>query len=131
MNNYSRRQFVQFMGRSGMVGAGMAAIPSVGIFGCGPNKETPQKVVEKGLPFKPIAPSDADELVLADGFKHHIITKWQDPISDQDSFGFNNDYTAFIPLENDSDGLLWVNHEYPSRMFVSCLLYTSPSPRDA
>ena len=47
--------------------------------------------------------------------------KWNDPISDADRFGFNNDFTCFIPIKKNisNDGLLWVNHEYSSRLFVS------------
>ncbi|MDI3411955.1 DUF839 domain-containing protein [Bacillus sonorensis] len=36
-----------------------------------------------------------------------------------DTFGFNNDYTLYFPMDNKKGrGLLWVNHEYVSDLFV-------------
>ena len=71
--------------------------------------------------FKGISPSDKDELKLAKGLSCDILIKWEDPISVQDTFGFNNDYTAFLPFDpaQPNDGILWVNHEYVDPMFVS------------
>ena len=71
--------------------------------------------------LKAIDSSDKDDLLLANGLKYHSIIKWNDKISDQDTFGFNNDFTCFIPLDdaNPKDGLLWVNHEYINPLFVS------------
>src|SRR5215471_12552943 len=67
-----------------------------------------------GFPFDPITPSSDDELVLPRGFGYQVIRAWGDPVTAKERFGFNCDYTAFLPLHNvDSDeGLLWVNHEY-------------------
>jgi secreted PhoX family phosphatase len=50
------------------------------------------------------------------------MLKWQDPINTQgETFGFNNDFTCYRPLNprDPLDGLLFVNHEYPSSQFVS------------
>jgi len=71
--------------------------------------------------FKGISPSDKDELKLAKGLSYDILIKWEDPISAQDTFGFNNDYTAFLPFDpaKPDDGILWVNHEYVDPLFVS------------
>ena len=68
-----------------------------------------------------IAPSSADELLLAKGLHYEILLKWGDAISDKDHFGFNNDYVAFIPTKNNklNEGLLWVNHESVDAKFVS------------
>ena len=76
-------------------------------------------------------PSNVDDLSLANGLNYHTIIKWGDDISDKDTFGFNNDFTCFIPLdENDpKDGLLWVNHEYANPLFVSDFnLYAYKNP---
>jgi secreted PhoX family phosphatase len=70
--------------------------------------------------------------LLPEGYERQILMRWGDPIfSDapqfdalnqsadaaRRQFGYNNDYTAFIPLPLGSDasdrGLLAVNHEYP------------------
>ena len=71
--------------------------------------------------LKGITPSDEDKLKLAKGLDCDVLIKWEDPISDKDKFGFNNDFTAFIPFDKDSpdDGILWVNHEYVDPFFVS------------
>ncbi len=75
-----------------------------------------RKIMLKGM-----APTDADDLVLADGMKYDVLIRWNTPINNDDCFGFNNDFTCYIPLsKSDPDeGLLWVNHEYTSPMWVS------------
>lgn len=108
MQPLNRRSFLEFLGK-GAIGA--ALLPNLAA------KERLQP------PFKirGIKPNAADELVLARGFKHDILIKWGDPISRQDTFGFNNDFIAFIPFDkaNSTDGYLWVNHEYIDPVFVS------------
>ena len=70
--------------------------------------------------IKGIKPSGADDLILAPGLEYHVLIKWGDAISASDTFGFNNDFTAFIPKKgNPRDGFLWVNHEYIDPVFVS------------
>ena len=75
----------------------------------------------KKIALESIMPSDKDNLILANGLNYHTIVKWGDKISDTDTFGFNNDFTCFIPFDDDNpkDGLLWVNHEYVNPLFVS------------
>ncbi len=65
-----------------------------------------------------ISPSRKDAVVLAKGLKSKLLVSWGDAISDNDRFGFNNDYIAFLPRGND-EALLWVNHEYVDPLFVS------------
>lgn len=69
---------------------------------------------------------------LPDGYERQIVLRWGDPLfadapgfdvgaqsaaAARRQFGFNNDYTAFVPLPLGSGrsdrGLLVVNHEYP------------------
>jgi secreted PhoX family phosphatase len=75
----------------------------------------------KKVVLKSISPSDIDDLVLTNGLNYHTIIKWGDNINTKDTFGFNNDFTCFIPLDknNPKDGLLWVNHEYINPLFIS------------
>jgi len=79
---------------------------------------------KSGVFFDPISPSDSDSLVLPEGYSFDIIRKWGDKISDAEYFGFNNDYVTFLPFKhqdgsgNSNDGLMFVNHEYPSPLFV-------------
>jgi len=124
--NYNRRTFLSFIGKASL---GAAIAPQF-LIRCG-NTTTPTKAITtmsdqrrkvlEDLVLEGLTPSDADDLVLAKGLNYHTIIKWGDPINDTDTFGFNNDFTCFIPLDdnNPKDGLLWVNHEYVNPLYVS------------
>lgn len=110
-----RRAFIKFFGRAGVAAAGVTWLP-----GCVANSGEETNSKDQSLPFSPIAPSDKDDLVLAEGFNYHIIAKVGDPINQSELFGDHNDYTAFMPLAEDpNDGLLWVNHESTTPSLVS------------
>ncbi len=126
---YDRRRFIEFLGK---VGIGVVVIPPF-LTNCG-NTTTPTKSklglddsLErlKDLKLKALAPSDKDDLLLAEGLQYHTVIKWGDNINEKDTFGFNNDFTCFIPFDenNPKDGLLWVNHEYINPLFVSDFNY--------
>ncbi|HET8645641.1 MAG TPA: alkaline phosphatase PhoX, partial [Vicinamibacteria bacterium] len=67
--------------------------------------------------FDPIAPSDADDVVLPAGFRYDIVLKWGEPFTaDGRPFGYNNDFIGVFPLQGPDDLLLTVNHEYISGM---------------
>ncbi len=53
-----------------------------------------------------------DDLVLPEGFEYEVIASWGDKVGDS-RFGYNNDYVAFIPTE-ENEGYLVVNFEYIS-----------------
>jgi secreted PhoX family phosphatase len=76
-----------------------------------------------------ISPTDADDLVIAQGLFSNLLIGFGDSISDEDMFGFNCDFTAFIPQSEDR-GLLWVNHEYTHHLFVSGRTKGSPFTKD-
>ena len=82
----------------------------------------------KKLSLEGLTPTDEDDLLLTKGLSYHTIVKWNDKISNEDTFGFNCDFTCFIPLDpkNPNDGLLWVNHEYINPLFVSDYNYRNP-----
>ncbi len=109
MENITRRRFIKFIGQGS---AGLAISPLL-IQACAPGTTDLEELELVG-----IEPTLRDEVVLADGLKYDLLIKWKDPINDKDFFGYNNDYTAFIPF-SDNDGLLWVNHEYVDPKFVS------------
>ena len=127
---YSRRNFISFLGKASL---GTAIIPPF-ITSCG-STTTPSEALKnvdkvylqrlKDLVLEGLVASDKDDLLLANGLNAHTIIKWGDQISDNDTFGFNNDFTCFIPLDdsNPKDGLLWVNHEYTNLLFVSDFNY--------
>lgn len=130
MEDYSRRKFISFIGKAGL---GSLILPQF-LMSCG-NTTTPTKSFKttskkrldelKKLVLEGLNPSDKDDLLLANGLDYHPIIKWGDKISDTDTFGFNNDFTCFIPFDenNPKDGLLWVNHEYVNSLFVSDFNY--------
>ncbi|EDM44493.1 hypothetical protein SCB49_13015 [unidentified eubacterium SCB49] len=123
---YNRRKFISFFGKASL---GVAILPQF-LIRCG-NTTTPSKDFKinaaerlealKKVTLEALAPSDKDDLLLANGLDYHTIIKWGDQISSKDFFGYNNDFTAFIPFddENPNDGLLWVNHEYVNPLYVS------------
>ena len=114
MTKLQRRTFLEFLGK-GIVGT--AIVPSI-FAGC----DTPSTATKtlKDIVIKGIDPTEKDELVLAKGFKYDVLIKWGDHISETDTFGFNNDFTAFLPSNTSGDdGILWVNHEYIDPLFVS------------
>lgn len=122
---YSRKEFISFLGR---VGIGTAVVPPF-LVSCG-STSTPildgklsdeQLERLKQLTLTGLEASDKDDLLLVSGLDYHTVVKWNDSISDEDTFGFNCDFTCFIPLDdqNPNDGLLWVNHEYINPLFVS------------
>lgn len=120
MNKQNRRDFLHFLGRSGL-SLGLGGL-LVGLDACeSPNNKPPKYQKIQQFPLSPIEHSLLDEVVLADGLHYEVLLRWGDDISDTDSFGYNNDYTAFIPFdkEDPSDGMLWVNHEYLNELFVS------------
>ena len=103
MKKFNRRDFIIFM-------TGTAA--SLGIAGtlssC--NKE----------PYlEPLEPNNMDDLLLAKGFNYEVVVKWKETINkEEDYFGYNNDYTAVLPGDRKDEAYLWVNHEYPSPLFI-------------
>src|ERR687894_1764996 len=141
-SDLSRRRFLTFFGTgSTALAAGSAGVLS----GCAPGEEqgskdqgsqndesafTGGKAGAKLSSFQPIEPSDADELVLPEGFRYEIIRSSEDPLAANQVYGDHNDCVAYFPTdalkggEDPEDGILWVNHEYINPMFWSD--YTDP-----
>lgn len=86
-----------------------------------------------GLGFTSIALGLAQDIQVAEGYQPQVLVRWGDPLTvdgpaftagqstaaaQQQQFGYNNDFIAFMPLprgsQNSDRGLLCVNHEYPS-----------------
>ncbi|MGE0525978.1 MAG: PhoX family phosphatase [Bdellovibrionales bacterium] len=104
----SRREFLNFMGRSALAAGALAVLP-----GCTTLTGSASREVD--LPFSPLQPSPADALIFAPGFHYEILLRWGQSLNAHgDKFGFNNDYLAYVPLTPGQplEGLLWVNHEY-------------------
>ena len=117
-----RRSFLSLLGKGA---AGTILLPSLYI-GCRnrvskvANLASDRMTQLKSVILKGIKPISSDNVELAEGLSYKTLVKWMDPISTEDSFGFNNDFTCFVPLSDDgNDGLLWVNHESTDTVFVS------------
>ncbi len=131
-NEYqSRRKFLNFLGKTGVAAA---SVPTIGVLlssceSSSTGTKTSNAVSDSGavlgedvLGIQSIGPSTKDDLVLSKSLKQKLLIAWGDGISVQgDTFGYNNDYLAFVPFDdkNSNDGMLWANHEYPHEMFVS------------
>jgi secreted PhoX family phosphatase len=121
----NRRSFLEFLGKGV---AGYVVVPGL-------LSGFVQRTVDKAAAafrIKPLAPSPADDLLLADGLNYQVLIRWNDPLNFTERFGFNNDFTCFVPFDaaNTGDGLLWVNHEYVDGRFVSGWDGRSPKTRE-
>lgn len=102
-----RRLFLKFLG-AGLTGACIYP-DGLGPLAVGPAVAAPH------LPFAPIAPTTRDDLMLPSGFDYDVLARWGDRLPGTNvRFGYNADFTAFIPLPGAGEGLLFVNHEYIS-----------------
>ncbi len=123
----SRRNFLSY--------AGFGTLATLGhplLSGCN-NRTTsrsPAAPQTADLPFEPIQPSAADELMVPKGFRFDVVGAWRDELGSsgphgKETFGFDCDFNAFFPIDalngggNSSEGLLWTNNEYPIPIFVS------------
>ncbi|MBD2244193.1 alkaline phosphatase PhoX [Nostoc sp. FACHB-888] len=65
--------------------------------------------------------SIVDDVVVPPEYERYVIVSWGDRVfpNQEDYFGYNSDYTSFIPTDGRSpnDGYLWNNHEYISYPF--------------
>ncbi len=120
-----RREFISLLGK-GIIGS-VIIPPFLQSCSNSPNKvnlaNTSNADLDrlKQFAIKGMAPSSADEVILAEGLDYKVLLQWEDKISQNDTFGFNNDFTCFVPFDknNPDDGLLLVNHEYPHPLFIS------------
>lgn len=79
------------------------------------------------LTFRPIKPSQADEIIVPRGYDADVLVRWGDPLfegapefaagqqtaeSQSQQFGYNCDFVGYFPLDGDKRALLCVNHEY-------------------
>ncbi len=110
----NRRDFLTFTGRASAL-LFLSSCVTPGSITILKNRGPAQNKLQELLP------SFEDQLLLAPGFSSKILISWNDPISDQEFFGFNNDFIAYIPFDEKKpyEGYLWVNHEYVHSYFVS------------
>jgi hypothetical protein len=102
-----RREFLKFLGVSA---SSIALAPSALLNGCAQARH-----IESLTGIKPTL---KDDLILAPGLSSQVLISWEDALTDQLKFGFNNDYLALRPLSN-GHFIMWSNHEYVNPLFVS------------
>jgi uncharacterized protein len=117
LNEYSRRRFLEFLGWGT---AGVVLLPGM-LSACsteGNEAATISAEAKEPFQLKGIAPSTEDAVILAEGLSSYVLIKWGDETVDGVHFGFNNDFTCFVPVNGNDDGILWVNHEYVDPKFI-------------
>lgn len=111
--------------RAALMGAAaagaLAAVPAVA-----------QTRTGSSLTFKDAPSTYDDKDRVSEGYRRQVVVRWGDPptmpmhrrsirsarqgATQEQQFGYNNDFMAFMPLplgsKNSSHGLLCVNHEY-------------------
>ena len=89
---------------------------------------------DNGLKFKPIDLDNQDRMLVAEGYDAKVLIRWGDPVfknspvfnpfnqsklTQEQQFGYNCDYIAYLPLPNNpNQALLWVNHEYTNEAIM-------------
>lgn len=85
-----------------------------------PTKIGEGEVVNVSADVKLTSYTVLDDVVVPPEYERYVIVGWGDRVfpNKDDYFGYNNDFTAFIPTGETNDvGYLWVNHEYISFPF--------------
>ncbi|SFE60586.1 PhoX family protein [Alteribacillus iranensis] len=125
----NRRKFLTYVG----TGVTAMTVASTGLGMLSPQKVGAEGSVQANshlfgrekkvasLQFTPIQPTMKDDVVLPNGFTYDVIAAYGDVINKKgETFGFNNDFTMYLPINGSNrHGLLWVNHEYSSDVFVT------------
>lgn len=120
----SRRNFIK---------ASFATMVTMNFMGCGEEPRLPPTPTSppSTLSFPELMHGLDENFHVADGYQHQVLIRWGDEVTkdapafdpqkqssekQQQQFGYNNDFTAFMPLpkgsQNSDHGLLVVNHEY-------------------
>ncbi|HEX4977783.1 MAG TPA: PhoX family phosphatase [Nocardioides sp.] len=83
-------------------------------------------------PFTPVAPNVRDAVTVPEGFRHHVVVAWGDPVlpgaprfdaqnqspeSAAQQFGYNCDYVGVLQTSA-TTALLVVNHEYTDEVLM-------------
>ncbi|KAM3114075.1 PhoX family protein [Phormidesmis sp. 146-33] len=57
-----------------------------------------------------------DDVVVPPEYERYLIVSWGDRVfpNEEEYFGYNCDYTGYVPINGNREGYLWVNHEYAS-----------------
>ena len=118
----TRRSFIRGIAAAGASTAAAAALERAGLdlFAAGDAEAAAGTTAFSQ--FKAIAPSAADAFEVPEGYRADLLMRFGDEFANDRgetlSWGYNNDFLAFFPLDDKTDeGLLFANHEYPSPFF--------------
>jgi uncharacterized protein len=127
-NKMSRRGFLRGMTAAGAAAAA-SSIPGGALIARAaqtPSDAQAAAQTEINLPFTPIEPSTADDIVLAEGFSYQLIAKRGDVINSAGRvLGDNLDWMGWFPIDyleggnSQTEGVLAINNEYFNSLFVS------------
>lgn len=110
-NNLKRREFLQFMGVTGL--AATALTLPAWLTGCTTMQSS------NNFPFRSLDSISKDDLTLTHGFTSNLLMKFGDQINLKgETFGYDNDFIAFLKDPAANSGYLWVNHEFVNPLFV-------------
>ncbi len=117
---HTRRSFIRGIAAAGASTAAVVGLEKLGIL----DLETDalaQAQPNTFSDFKAIGPSAEDVVRVPEGFRADVLIRYDDPFTGPAGelrYGYNNDFLAFFPLpagsQNSGEGLIFVNHEYPS-----------------
>jgi uncharacterized protein len=121
LSSATRRDFIR-----GVAAAGASTVGAVALESSGLDLFSEQAFARRRpnafSEFTAIAPSSADDLEVASGFRADVLISWGDVFRDGNRrrlrYGFNNDFLAYLPLRGSREGLLFINHEYPDPFFL-------------
>lgn len=122
----SRRGFLRGLSAAGAGAAAMSILPA-GVVSAAAAASAAKAGMN--LTFTPIEATNADDVVLPEGFTYQVVIKRGDVFTpDGRIFGDNADWTGWYPIDglkggsSEEEGLLVVNNEYLNPLFVS--MYT-------
>lgn len=114
MSQLDRRNFLKFLGTL----SAYSLVP-VGLAAC-EHRKWPLTKDAIGFKIQGIQPSSEDQVLLANGFEHRVLIRFNQDLGNGERFGYNNDFLCFIPDNSDPESaLLWVNHENIHPPFIS------------
>lgn len=120
-DGHTRRNFIRGIAAAGASTAAAAALDRAGVLDLA-TAEAQSATPNDFSSFRAIAASSADALQVPEGYRADVIIGYGDGFANDDGtqlrYGYNNDFLAYFPLKGSDEGLLFVNHEYPSPFFI-------------
>src|ERR1700754_522994 len=116
----TRRSFIRGIASAGASTAAAVALERAGYL------DTATAFAQTATPgdfsqFNAIAASAADAFEVPEGYRARVVIGYGRQFTNDDgvafTYGYNNDFLAYFPLNGSEEGLLFINHEYPAPFF--------------